>query len=193
MKMKSFVIAIRLFLFVTLLTGVAYPLVVTGITQLMFSSKANGSIIYKNNQPIGSALIGQSFDSSEIYFSSRPSAIACNPLPSGGSNLGLTSSKLKEQFSQREKQFTADNRLDSRQEVPSEMLFASASGLDPHISPEAALLQYERICKARHFSTGQAVLLKNIIGQLTEPPQFLCLGQKRINVFLLNLETDKIK
>jgi potassium-transporting ATPase KdpC subunit len=191
--MKSFVIALRIFLFFTVLTGVAYPLLVTGIAQLMFPSKANGSIIYKDKKPIGSALIGQSFDSSEIYFTSRPSAISYNPLPSGGSNLGLTSRKLKEQFEQRKKQFTADNMLDSLQEIPSEMLFASASGIDPHITPEAAMLQITRICKARHFSNSQQACLKNIIDQLTEPPQFLCFGQKRINVLLLNLATDKIK
>jgi K+-transporting ATPase ATPase C chain len=193
MNIKSFVIALRIFLFFTVLTGVVYPLLVTGIAQLMFHSKANGSIIYKDRQPIGSELIGQSFDSSEIYFTSRPSAVSCNTLPSGGSNFGLTSRKLKEQFEQRKKQFISGNMLDSRQEIPSEMLFASASGLDPHISPEAAMLQVERICRARQFSKIQEIRLKNVIRRLTEPPQFLCLGQRRINVLSLNLETDKIK
>jgi len=191
--MKSFGIALRIFLFFTVLTGVAYPLLVTGIAQLMFPSTANGSIIYKNKRPIGSALIGQSFDSSDIYFTSRPSAISYNPLPSGGSNFGLTSRKLKDQFEQRKKQFNADNMRDRQQEIPSEMLFASASGLDPHITPEAAMLQVERICRSRHFTNAQKICLKNSINQLTEPPQFFCLGQKRINVLVLNLETDKIK
>ena len=191
--MKSFLIALRIFLFFTVLTGVAYPLLVTGIARLMFPSKSNGSIIYINDQPIGSALIGQSFDSCEIYFTSRPSAISYNPLPSGGTNFGLTSRKLKEQFEQRKKQFISFNMIDSQQEIPSEMLFASASGLDPHISPESALLQVDRLCSARHFSDFQKNYLKNIIHQLTEPPQFLCLGQERINVLLLNLAADKIK
>jgi potassium-transporting ATPase KdpC subunit len=191
--MKSFVIALRIFLFFTLLTGVAYPLLVTGIAQLFFPLKANGSIIYNGNKPIGSSLIGQLFDSSAIYFISRPSAISYNPLPSGGSNYGLTSRKLKEQFELRKKQFISDNLLDGQTEIPSEMLFASASGLDPHISPEAALLQVNRICMARHFSDLQKTHLKKIIYQITEPPQFLCLGQERINVLLLNLETDKLK
>jgi potassium-transporting ATPase KdpC subunit len=191
--MKSVVIALRIFLFFTVLTGIIYPCLVTGIAQLMFPSKANGSIIYKDKQPIGSKLIGQSFDSAEIYFTSRPSATSYNTLPSGGSNYALTSGKLKEQFEQRKKMFTEDNMLDSQQKIPSEMLFASASGLDPHISPEAAMLQVGRICRARHFSTAQESFLKNSIHQLTEPPQFLCLGQSRINVLLLNLETDKIK
>jgi potassium-transporting ATPase KdpC subunit len=193
MNMKSLIIALRIFLFFTLLTGVIYPLLVTGIAQLMFPSKANGSIIYKEKQPIGSTFIGQSFDSSEIYFTSRPSSISYNPLPSGGSNFGLTSRKLKELFEQRKTQFTSDNLLDSRQEIPSEMLFASASGLDPHITPEAAMLQVKRICRSRHFSNAQEICLKNIIRQLTEPPQFLFLGERRINVLLLNLKADEIK
>jgi potassium-transporting ATPase KdpC subunit len=193
MKMRSFVITLRIFLFFTVLTGVIYPLLVTGIAQVLFPSKANGSLIYKDNKAVGSALIGQSFNSSEIYFSSRPSAISYNPLPSGGSNYGLTSRRLKELFEQRKQKFASENMLDSQVEIPSEMLFASGSGLDPHITPEAAMLQVVRICKARHFSNSQEVRLKNMIDQLTEPPQFLCLGQKRINVLLLNLETDKIR
>ena len=191
--MKSFVTALRIFLFLTLLTGIAYPLLVTGVAKLFFPLKANGSIIYIGNKPIGSSLIGQSFDSSAIYFTSRPSAISYNPLPSGGSNYGLTSRKLKEQFELRNKQFISNNHLDVQTEIPSEMLFASASGLDPHISPEAAFLQVDRVCLARHFSDSKKIILKNIIRQLTEPPQFLCLGQERINVLLLNLETDKLQ
>jgi potassium-transporting ATPase KdpC subunit len=191
--MKSFVIALRMFLFFTLLTGVAYPLLVTGIAQLFLPSKANGSILYKDNKPIGSSLIGQSFDSSQIYFASRPSAISYNPLPSGGSNYGLTNKKLKKLFDRRKKEFGSGNFLDSLTEIPSEMLFASASGLDPHISPDAAMLQVDRVCQARHFSDSQKTYLKNLIRRLTEPPQFLFLGQERINVLWLNLETDKIK
>jgi potassium-transporting ATPase KdpC subunit len=93
----------------------------------------------------------------------------------------------------RKNQFISNNHLDVQTEIPSEMLFASASGLDPHISPEAAMLQVDRVCVARHFSDSKKIILKNLIRQLTEPPQFLCLGQKRINVLLLNLETDKLK
>jgi potassium-transporting ATPase KdpC subunit len=191
--MKSFVIALRIFLFFTVLTGVAYPLLVAGIAQLFFPIKANGSIIYKGNKPIGSSLIGQSFDSSAIYFTSRPSSISYNPLPSGASNFGLTNKKLKELFDNRKEEFESKNFLDSLTEIPSEMLFASASGLDPHISPDAALLQVERVSKARHFSDNQKLRLINLVHRLTEPPQFLFLGQERINVLLLNLETDKIK
>ena len=92
--MKTTIIALKIFLFFTILTGIIYPLVVTGIAQLVFPGQANGSIIVKDNVAIGSKLIGQQFDSI-IYFSSRPSAVGYNPLPSGGSNFGLTNAKLK--------------------------------------------------------------------------------------------------
>ena len=92
--MKTFIISLKIFLFFTILTGIAYPLLVTGIAQVVFHEKANGSLIVKDNQIIGSELIGQKFDTI-IYFASRPSAISYNPLPSGGSNYGLTNLKLK--------------------------------------------------------------------------------------------------
>jgi len=191
--MKTIIISLKIFLFLTVLTGIIYPLFVTGIAQLIFPSKANGSIIMKDNKAIGSELIGQQFDSS-IYFTSRPSAISYNPLPSGGSNFGLTNAKLKHSVDSLKKQFIVYNQLDSlTTTVPSEMVFASASGLDPHISPKAALLQVERIAKARNFSSSQKQKLVQCINDLTEPPQFFCLGEERINVLLLNLETEKIK
>jgi potassium-transporting ATPase KdpC subunit len=190
--MKTLIISLKIFLFFTILTGIVYPLFVTGIAQIVFPVKANGSLIVKNNKTIGSELIGQQFDSS-VYFSSRPSAISYNPLPSGGSNYGLTSRKLKELVSERKKQFIEFNKLDSLTDIPSEMLFASASGLDPHISPKAALLQVNRIAKARNFSGIQKQKLIQCVNDLTEPPQFLCLGEERVNVFLLNLEIDNIK
>ena len=186
-------ISLKIFLFFTVLTGIIYPLFVTGIAQLIFPGKANGSMILKDNKIIGSELIGQQFDSS-IYFSSRPSAISYNPLPSGGSNYGLTSAKLKHTVDSLKKQFIIYNQLDSLTTiVPSEMVFASGSGLDPHISPAAALLQVDRIAKARNFNNIQKQKLAQCINDLKETPQFLCLGEERINVLLLNLETDKIK
>jgi len=190
--MKTLIISLKIFLFFTVLTGIIYPLLITGAAQLIFPSKANGSMIIRGDKTIGSVLIGQKFDS-PIYFSSRPSAVAYNPLPSGGSNFGLTNKKLKKIADSCEKQFIAFNHLDSRTEIPSEMIFASASGLDPHISPGAALLQVDRITEARRFSTIQKQKLVQCINDLTEPPQFLCLGEERINVLLLNLAADQIK
>jgi len=190
--MKNLKVSLRIFLVFTLLTGVFYPLFVTGIAQVAFPRKANGSILMKGEQAIGSELIGQQFDSS-IYFTSRPSAILYNPLPSGGSNYGLTNIKLETLVNERKHQFIKFNQLDSTVKIPSEMLFASASGLDPHISPEAALLQVERIASVRNFNHSQKQELLGLVTRLTETPWFLCLGEERINVLLLNLETDKIK
>jgi len=190
--MKTLKTALKIFLFFTVLTGIVYPLLVTGIAQLAFPVKSNGSIIKIHNKAVGSELIGQAFDTA-IYFSSRPSAIMYNPLPSGGSNLGITNAKLKELIYERKKQFISFNHLDSLSVLPSEMLFASASGLDPHISPDAAVLQVERVVKARNFNTEQKQQVLHCISNLTEKPQFMCLGEARINVLDLNLELDRIK
>ena len=190
--MKTLKIAIKIFLFFTILTGVVYPLLITGVAQIAFPSKANGSLIVKNNKVVGSELIGQQFDST-IYFTSRPSAASYNPLPSGGSNFGLTSAKLKKQVDDRRKQFIAFNHLDSLCDVPSEMLFASASGLDPHISVKAANLQVDRIAKARNFNDTQKQQLSQLVKKHTEKPQLHCLGEERVNVLLLNLDVDNIK
>lgn len=190
--MKTLIISVKIFLFFTILTGVVYPLFVTGIAQVAFPGKANGSLIVKNNQIIGSELIGQKFDS-VVYFTSRPSAVSYNPLPSGGSNFSVTNDKLKNLVAERRHKFDTFNQLDSLTEIPSEMLFASASGLDPHISPEAAILQVDRIAKARNFDNAQKQELMKCVKNVSETPQFLFLGEARVNVLLLNLETDKIK
>jgi len=190
--MKTLIISLKIFLFFTILTGIVYPLFVTGIAQIVFPAQANGSLIVKGNKTVGSELIGQNFDTL-FYFSSRPSAISYNPLPSGGSNYGLTNAKLKHSVDSIKRQFIVYNQTDSLTIVPSEMLFASGSGLDPHISPKAALLQVDRIAKARNFNNVQKEKLLQDIKSLTQSPQFSLLGDERINVLLLNLETDKIK
>jgi K+-transporting ATPase ATPase C chain len=190
--MKSFIISLKIFLFFTFLLGFIYPLFVTGIAQIIFPAKANGSMIVKYNITIGSKLIGQKFDT-VIYFSSRPSFVSYNALPSGGSNYALTNDQLKKLVTERNRQFIAYNQLDSISEVPSEMQFASASGLDPHISTKAALLQVNRIAIARGYDRNQKLKLEQLIKINTEQPLFLCLGEERINVLLLNLEVDKIK
>lgn len=190
--MKTILISIKLLLILTLLTGVFYPLVVTGIAQLVFPVKANGSIIVENGRKIGSELIGQQF-SSDKYFTCRPSITNYDPLPSKGSNLSLTNNKLKDLVDKRKIQFIDFNHLNRLADVPSEMLFASASGLDPHISPKAAYLQVERIVEARNFNAYQKQQLLQCVKDLTESPQFLILGNERINVLMLNLTIDKIK
>jgi len=190
--MKIILISFKTLLVFTILTGIIYPLVVTGIVQLVFPAKANGSLIVKDGRTIGSELIGQQF-TSNTYFTGRPSITLYNPLPSSGSNLGLTNRKLKDQVDIRKQQFIAFNQLNSLAVIPSEMLFASASGLDPHISPEAAFLQIKRIAKARNYNASQKKQLVQCVINQTESPQLLVLGNERINVLLLNLEIDKIK
>jgi potassium-transporting ATPase KdpC subunit len=189
--MKPIMIALKLFLIFTVVTGLIYPLLVTGIVQVVFPSQANGSLIIVNNKTVGSALIGQQFDSA-VYFTSRPSAIFYIPLPSGGSNYGLTNAKLKNLVVERKKQFIRLNGIDSLTFIPSEMLFASASGLDPHISKSAALLQVERVSKARNLSLVQKQKLVQSIITLTESPQFFCFGEERINVLILNLKLNSL-
>jgi potassium-transporting ATPase KdpC subunit len=188
---KQVLISVKILLMFSLVTGIIYPVFITALANLLFKDKANGSLIKKNDQVIGSSLIGQAFDSS-AYFWPRSSAIGYNPLPSGGSNLGLTNEKIRQQLMEREQYFLRGNSLPSGTHVPSEMVFASGSGLDPHISPEAVFLQVDRIAKARNFSINQRNELLKLITKLIEEPQFHLFGQERINVFMLNLELDKI-
>lgn len=185
------IISIKIFAVFTLLCGVIYPLLITGIAQSVFPNKANGSMIVVDDKIVGSELIGQKFDSAS-YFQSRPSAVDYNPLPSGGSNLGPSSEKLKEQVLECEAQFRKANELPESEKVPSEMLFASASGLDPHISPQAALLQVERVASARNLNSEQKQQLVKLVNDLTEKPQFSVLGESRINILKLNLALDNL-
>ena len=189
---KYSVISIKIVLFFILLTGIIYPLTVTGIAQILFKEKANGSIVIIDGKAKGSILIGQQSDSLR-YFSPRPSYISYNPMPSGGSNIGLTNNKLRTQIIDRKKRLIGYYGLNPNTVVPSEMLFSSASGLDPHIPPEAALLQTDRISENRKFSEEQRKELAELISKLTEEPEFHLFGQRRINVFLLNLGIDTIR
>ena len=191
MKIQA-VTALRFLIVMTILTGIIYPLSMTGIAQLFYPLKANGSLIKINGQIIGSELIGQKFDSS-IYCWPRPSAIEYNPVPSGASNWGPTNDTLKKLSTLRHELFVKMNSLTDEMAIPAEMIFASGSGLDPHISPESALLQVNRISKARNFNGSMKEKLINKIKDLTEEPQFLFLGEERINVLRLNIELNKIE
>lgn len=175
-----------------ILTGMAYPLFMTGVAQLTYPARANGSLVMKEGKIAGSELIGQQFDST-IYFWSRPSVIDYNPIPSGASNLGPTSEKLAKQITERRDLFRTGNLLTDGSVIPAEMIFASASGFDPHISPEAALLQLERVALARNFTEFQKEQLLQLVNGMIEKPQFSILGERRINVFKLNLNLDKIR
>jgi K+-transporting ATPase ATPase C chain len=189
---KQSIIALKFLLVMTILTGIIYPLFMTGVAQVSFPAKANGSLIKKDGKIIGSHLIGQKFDTT-IYFWSRPSAIDYNPIPSGASNFGPTSKALKKQVVERRSLFATKNSMKDTTAIPKEMIFASGSGLDPHISPEAALLQLERVAKARHLDKIQTQQVQQLIKDKTENPQFSLLGEPRINVFELNLALDNIR
>ncbi len=184
-------ISLRILLVLTILLGIAYPAFLTGIAQLIFPAKANGSLVIQDNHIIGSKLIGQKFDSA-IYFWSRPSAIEYNPLPSAATNLGPTSIKLKNSIEERRSLFGKINLLTDTTSIPPEMIFASASGLDPHISPKAAMLQLERVAIERKMNAKEKEDLVQLIKSLSEKPQFSLLGEPRINVFKLNLALDNI-
>lgn len=192
MNMKTILIALKAFILMTIVTGIVYPLLVTGTALILFPGKAGGSLIIRDSVVVGSKLTGQEFNSPG-YFSSRPSAISYNPLPSGGSNLALTNTILVNQVNERRREFISRNLPDTLAAVPSEMLFASASGLDPHISRESAMLQVDRVSRERGYDDSQKQRLIQCIENLTEAPQFLIFGEERINVLMLNLETDKIK
>jgi len=178
-----------MFLLMTILTGVIYPIFITLISQVFFNEKANGSLFYKNDEVRGSFLIGQYFSDS-IYFQPRPSAINYNPMPSGGSNLGLTSKLLLHQFQERKRNFDLVNSVDSSKQIPSEMLFASASGVDPDISKEVAYLQVPRIVRARNLNAKAAIEIYKFIDEITEQPDLGILGKERVNVLKLNIALD---
>ncbi|HVN57025.1 MAG TPA: potassium-transporting ATPase subunit KdpC [Bacteroidales bacterium] len=184
--------AFRFLMVMTLLTGVVYVVLITAAGQLLFPAKSNGSLVMKNGRVAGSELIGQNFDSA-AYFWSRPSSVFYNAVPSGGSNLGPTSDSLRKVVACRRTNFSVMNMVPDTVGVPREMIFSSASGLDPHISPSAALLQVNRIARARNLNDKQREQVLSLIKNLTEDRQFHLLGERRINVFLLNLSLDKIQ
>jgi len=188
---NNIIISLRALVIFTILTGIIYPAFVTLVAQLFFSDKANGSLITRDGAVNGSELIGQKFKS-DRYFQSRPSAIEYNPYPSGASNLGPTSETLRKLVIERRKSFIEKNHLPLTTAVPAEMLFASGSGIDPHISPEAALMQVDRIAQARGFDEQKKVLLKTLVQIHIEAPQFGILGEPRVNVLHLNLALDSL-
>ncbi|HLX13233.1 MAG TPA: potassium-transporting ATPase subunit KdpC, partial [Bacteroidota bacterium] len=183
---------IKMFFLLTVLTGAIYPLLITGIGSALFPAQAAGSIIERMNAPIGSLLIGQKFANPK-YFWPRPSTIDYNPLPSNGSNYGPTSDTLRKQVLSREKDFRQQNFLAAGESIPPEMLTASASGLDPHISPTAALLQIGRVALARKYDQEQSLRLQTLIDRYTERPDFGLLGEPRVNVLLLNVALDSLR
>jgi K+-transporting ATPase ATPase C chain len=188
--LKQFIPGIRITLALTILTGLLYPGVVTGLCQLLFRDQANGSLVVKDGRVAGSSLIGQSFSRPE-YFHSRPSAAGSDGYDasaSSGSNLGPTSRKLIDRVQGDVEKFRKENP-DYHGPIPADIVTASGSGLDPHISPASAQAQALRIAKARGLSVDQ---VNRLIAQFTEAPSLGILGDPRVNVLLANLALDRL-
>jgi K+-transporting ATPase ATPase C chain len=183
---KNFLIALWFTLVTTVLFGILYPLVITGLAQVLFPSKANGQLIERNGKIVGSRIIGQSF-TGPGYFHSRPSAAGTgyDASSSSGSNLGPTNRTLID----RVKADVAKTEIENRSvPVPIDLVTASGSGLDPHISPAAGEFQVPRVAKERGISE-QA--LHALVQKFAEDRQFGIFGEPRVNVLELNLELDR--
>ena len=187
--MKEMKRAVLLFVALSILTGVFYPMAVTVFAHVAFPKQASGSLIYKTDgRPGGSLLIGQPF-SDPKYFWPRPSATAdfpYNPLASGGSNLGPTNKDLISKIDERVKSLKA---ADLEGALPADLVTASGSGLDPHISEDGAIIQIPRIARARHLPEEN---IRALMRKHVEDRQFGFLGAQRVNVLKLNLALDAL-
>lgn len=179
----------------TLLTGLAYPLAVTGIAQIAFGERANGSLIERDGQEIGSSLIGQSFVDPTTgavipgYFRGRPSATDYDATLSGGSNYGPTSSELRARVERDLAQIRAENGLAFDALIPVDLVTASGSGLDPHISPASAELQVARVARERGLDETQ---VRDLVADCTTERFLLVFGEPVVNVLELNLALDDL-
>jgi len=180
-------IAIRFTLLTTVVLGILYPLAVTGIGQLAFPRQADGELIVSNGQVTGSALIGQSFTGNQ-YFHGRPSAAGngYDPTSSGGSNYAASNQKLITRMDGDVAQYAKENHGEP---VPIDLVTASGSGLDPDISPAAALFQVERVANARHLPVAT---VRDLVQRSVQGRQFGFLGDERVNVLLLNTDLDRL-
>jgi potassium-transporting ATPase KdpC subunit len=187
--MRSMMIAIKMTIVLTVLTGILYPLAMVGVANVAFPSQAQGSLIYRNGGPVGSSLIGQNFKAPG-YFHSRPSAAGNNgydPTSSSGSNLGPTNKSFIDSVKQRLKSVLEENPGTQPSQVPVDMVTASGSGLDPEISPAAADLQVQRVAKARGISEDA---VRSLISSHTRGRWAGFLGEPGVNVAELNLALD---
>lgn len=182
--MKVLLNNLKIFIFLIVVTGVVYPSFITLVSQTIFSKEANGSLVTKNGKVVGSELLAQEFKGKQ-YFWPRPSVNNYDASSSGASNLSPDSKALDETIAKR----AVENGLEvSSNDV---LLYASASGLDPHITPESAERQANRIADARHLTAEKADELKKLIADNVEGRQFGILGRNRVNVLKLNLLLDE--
>ena len=184
--MKHLRTSIIVTIFWTVVVGGMYPLLMYGVGALFFPQKAEGSLLMKEGKVIGSSLIGQDF-ASALYFHPRSSAIGYDASSSGASNKSWTSADLKKAYDQRRSDW---HKANGAAEAPMEMLFASGSGLDPDVSPQAAELQVPRVATARRLNADETASLLSLVRGMEEGPQFGFLGEQRVNVLKLNLALD---
>ena len=170
------------------LCGFLYSATVTGLGQLLFPAQANGSLIELDGKILGSSLVAQPFTDPK-YFQPRPSAANYDPMAMAGSNMARTNPELTKIIEQRIADIEARDHIEGRQ-IPSDLVTASGSGIDPEISLKSAMIQVQRVAAARHLSDQQVI---ELIQQYTLKPTFGVLGQERINVLELNLALDQIK
>jgi len=185
---KELVVALRMTVVTLVLTGLAYPLIVTGVARVLFPWRANGSVVSAEGRVVGSELIGQGFKN-PAYFQSRPSAAGdgYDAANSSGSNLGPTSQKLRDRVAADVARLRAENPQ-APGAVPIELVTTSASGLDPHLSPEAVRWQVPRVAAARGVPAGD---VQALVETRTEGRTLGLLGEPRVNVLLLNLDVDR--
>ena len=174
--------------FLTILTGLFYPLLVTSIAQIAMPHRANGSLVWSQGRVVGSSLIAQRFKR-EGYFWPRPSAVDYHPLPAGASNLAQTSARLADQVENRRKALTEAH---GATEIPEDLLFASGSGIDPHISKNAAYFQLSRVAHARGWNEAEKERVRSLVDSLVEHNPRIFPGEPGVNVLMLNLALDKL-
>lgn len=184
--------AFKMVLWMSIVVGLIYPMVITSIAWLTMPNRSQGSFIKVNDKLIGSLLIAQPF-TSDHYFWPRPSAINYNPLHSGGSNLGPTSAELKRLVKERQAHLRATHLVSDLASLPSELLYASGSGLDPHIQIGTALFQLDRVAKARNMDEEKKEFLRKLILRLSKSNYMRFLGVACVNVLELNNALDELE